>query len=159
MSGPGEAALVAAGIGAAHGRVDLPSMILAAFAGAMVGGVAGWAAGLRIGRRLVTAPGPFRSLRLRALRHGDRLYERYGVLAVYFAPAWAAGVNGLRARRFLPANAVSGLIWAVSWGVGAYYAGPSIADLLGDIGLAGLLGLLAVVVVTVAVRVLRRRGR
>jgi membrane protein DedA with SNARE-associated domain len=157
VSGPGEAALVAVGIAAAHGKVDLASMVFVAWAGAMVGGAVGWLVGLRFGRRLVTAPGPFRRARLRVLRHGDRLYERYGPLAVYFAPAWAAGLNGMQARRFLPANAVSALIWALAWGIGSYAAGPSIADLLSDIGLAGILILLAVVLATIAVRVLRTR--
>lgn len=157
VTGPGEAALVAVGIAAAHGKVDLTSMIVVAWAGAMAGGLLGWLVGLRLGRRLVAAPGPLRHLRLRVLHHGDRLYERYGPLAVYFAPAWAAGINGMRARRFLPANAVSALIWALAWGVGSYAAGPSIADLLSDIGLAGILALVAIVLTTIAVRVLRAR--
>jgi membrane-associated protein len=159
FSGPGEAALIAAGIAAAHGKVDLASVIVVAWIGATAGGTAGWLLGLRFGRSLMTAQGPLRRLRLRALHHGDRLYERWGPIAVYFAPSWAAGINGMRPRVFLPANAVSGLIWALLVGLGAYAIGPSIADVVGDIGLYGLIGLVALVAVTVLVRGLRARDR
>ena len=42
IPGPGEAALIAAGISAAHGRLDLSAVVAVAFAGATVGGSAGW---------------------------------------------------------------------------------------------------------------------
>jgi membrane protein DedA with SNARE-associated domain len=156
VSGPGEAALIAAGISAAHGHVDLASMILVAWFGATLGGTAGWLLGLRFGRALMTAPGPLRRVRLRALDHGDRVYDRWGPLAVYFAPSWAAGINGMEARRFVPANAISGLIWALIVGLGAYLLGPSIADVVADIGLYGLIALAALVVATFAIRRMRR---
>jgi membrane protein DedA with SNARE-associated domain len=157
VSGPGEAALIAAGIAAAHHKVDIGSMVLVAWVGAAVGGMAGWLVGLRGGRPLMTVRGPLYEMRLRLLRHGDRLYGRYGLLAVYFAPSWMAGINGMRAGRFLPANAIAALIWALSVGLGAFFAGPPIVDVLGDIGVLGIAALVLLGAVTIVVA--RRRGR
>jgi membrane protein DedA with SNARE-associated domain len=158
FTGPGEAALIAAGIAAAHNRVDIGGMLAAGWAGAMLGGVTGWLAGLKGGRALVTAPGPLYRLRLRLLAHGDALYERRGLLAVYFAPSWMAGISGMRASRFLPANAISTLIWTLLVGLGSYWAGPPIVDVLSDIGIVGV-GIVVVVVVLTVLAQRRRRSR
>jgi membrane protein DedA with SNARE-associated domain len=157
ITGPGEAALIAAALAAAHGRVDLTGTIAVAWAGAMAGGTAGWLIGLKGGRALLTRPGPLYRVRLRVLQHGDDVYARRGWLAVYLAPSWMAGVSAMRARRFLPANAIAALVWALTIGVGAYLAGPPIAEAFSDVGLAGLAIAAAVMIVLVAVR--HRRGR
>jgi membrane protein DedA with SNARE-associated domain len=145
VAGVGEAALIAAGIAAAHGKVDLASILFVAWFGASVGGTAGWVIGLKGGRALMTRAGPLYRLRLRLLRHGDAIYARRGWLAVFFAPSWMAGVSRMRAAKFLPLNALSALIWALGVGLGAYFAGPSVADVVDDIGLAGLIVLAAIV--------------
>jgi membrane protein DedA with SNARE-associated domain len=160
ITGPGEAALIAAGIAAARGHVDIVGMILVAWAGAMAGGTAGWLIGLKGGRSLMSRPGPLHETRLRLLRHGDEVYRRRGWwLAVYLAPCWMAGVSGMGGRRFLAANAVASLIWALAIGLGAYVAGPSIADALGDVGTVGLVVLATVVVLSAVVRGRRRKRR
>jgi membrane protein DedA with SNARE-associated domain len=157
ITGPGEAALIAAALAAAHGRVDLTGTLAVAWIGAMAGGTAGWLIGLKGGRALLSRPGPLYRLRLRVLAHGDDVYARRGWLAVYLAPSWMAGVSAMRARRFLPANAIAALVWALTIGVGAYLAGPPIAEAFSDIGLVGLAIAAAVTIVFVAVR--HRRGR
>jgi membrane protein DedA with SNARE-associated domain len=157
LPGPGEAALIAAGIAAAHGHIDVVGVILAAGAGAMVGGTVGWLIGLKGGRALIAKPGPLYRLRLRMLHHGDAVYARRGWLAVYLAPSWMAGVSGMPARRFLPANAVAALAWALGIGLGAYLAGPSIAEAIADLGAAGLAALVVLVVLSAAGRRLLRR--
>jgi membrane protein DedA with SNARE-associated domain len=84
------------------------------------------------------------------LRRGDHIYEKRGLLAVYLAPTWMAGISGMRLRRFVPANAICALVWVLLVGLGAYFAGPSVADALGDIGTIGLIliGVAAVVSLT-----------
>lgn len=159
VTGVGEAALIAAGIAAARGRVDLASMMATAWFGAMLGGVAAWLVGLRWGRALITRPGPLHKRRLRWLRHGELVYHKRGLLAVYFAPAWMAGISGMRPRRFLPANGVAALIWALLVGLGAYYIGPSIADVVGDIGIAGIVILVLLAALTIGARRWRRGRR
>jgi membrane protein DedA with SNARE-associated domain len=156
-TGPGEAALIAAGISAAHGHIDLVGMIIVAWAGAMAGGTAGWLVGLKGGRALITKPGPLYRLRLRLLRRGDAVYARRGWLAVFLAPSLMAGIAGMPARRFLPANAVAALVWALGFGLGAYVAGPSIADALSDVGVIGLAALVVLVALSAAARRLLRK--
>ena len=40
-----------------------------------------------------------------------------------------AGIHRMRWSRFLPANALSALAWALVVGLGAYLLGPSITDI------------------------------
>ena len=138
VTGVGEAALIAAGIAAAHGKVDISSMLLVAWMGAMAGGLAGWLVGIKGGRALMTRPGPLYRLRLRLLRRGDELYDRGGVLAVYMTPSFMAGISGMRTRRFLVANGIAALAWVFLVGLGAYFAGPSVAEWLGDLSVLAL---------------------
>jgi membrane-associated protein len=156
ITGVGEAALIAAGIAAAHGKVDISSILLVAWLGAMAGGVAGWLIGIKGGRALMTRPGPLFRLRQRLLRRGDDLYERRGVLAVYVTPSFMAGISGMRSARFLVANAIAAVAWVALVGLGAYFAGPSVAEWLGDLG---LLALVLVAVVAVLSLVARRRWK
>jgi membrane protein DedA with SNARE-associated domain len=108
---------------------------------------------------LITKPGPLYDARVRLVRHGDKIYERRGWVAVYVAPSWMAGVSGMRAKRFLPANAVASLIWTLAIGLGSYLAGPAVADALGDVGIAGLVALIALAVISGYVRRRMRRRR
>src|SRR6476469_6120298 len=119
LPGPGEAALVAAGILAAHHRLDLVAVVASGWAGATVGGTAGWLVGRLAGRHVVTAPGPLLRVRLHAVERGDRLFARYGPVAVFFSPSWAAGLVGMRTVPFLLANTGSALIWAATLAVGS----------------------------------------
>lgn len=159
VPGLGETALIAGGILAARGRLDLAELLVVAWLGAMAGGVAGWALGRRAGHALLTASGPLHRQRAAAIERGARFFARFGVLGVYFAPAWVAGSTGLRAARFLPANAIAAVIWACLVGGGAYAVGPQIADVVGDIGLIGLAALGALAVAGFTYKLLRRPPR
>jgi membrane-associated protein len=159
IPGPGEAALVAGGILAARGRLDLAELLVVAWIGAVAGGMAGWGLGRRLGAALLSAPGPLYRQRVIALARGERFFARYGVLAVYFAPSWVAGATGLGAARFIPANAVSGLLWALLVGIGAYVVGPPIAEVVSDLSLVGLAALGALAVAAVEGIVARHRRR
>ena len=159
VPGVGEAALIAAGIAAAHGRLDLAAVIAVAWAGACVGGTAGWLIGVKGGRGLLTAPGPLLQLRLALIARGERFYDRYGPVAVLFTPSWVAGIHDMRASRFLPANALSALLWALAVGGGAYLIGPSIADVAADVGIAGTIVVIGLFAATLVVALKRLRGR
>ena len=91
VPGVGEAALIAAGIAAAHHKVDIGGMIAVGTAGAIVGGTCGWWAGLKGGRALVTAPGALLAWRHRLLDSGERVYARYGSLAGLLRPVMDGG--------------------------------------------------------------------
>jgi membrane protein DedA with SNARE-associated domain len=162
--GPGEPAMIAAGVVAARHRLDITPVVFWGWIGAMLGGIVGWLIGLKAGRAVLTAPGPLYRLRLRAVAQGERVFKRVHVLAIIASPPWVAGINRSRPRIYLPVNALSALVlWAAPLGIGAYYAGPPVLDLFGDMGTL-LSVLLAVVVVTtvgagLVSRRLRRRRR
>jgi membrane protein DedA with SNARE-associated domain len=162
LAGVGEAVLVGAGIAASRGHPDIASVILFAWGGATVGGVVGWLVGRYGGRRVVLAGRWLRAKRERALEHGERFFDRFGWLAVYLAPSWVAGINGMGPARFLPLNAAWALVWAVSIGLGAYAIGPSVRDIVSDVGLVGTLLVVALAIGAALVtrsRMRRRRDR
>jgi membrane protein DedA with SNARE-associated domain len=152
VPGPGEAALIAAGVAASRGHLDIAAAIAAAWAGATVGGIAGWAVGRAGGRRVVLAGRWLLEARESALARGNRFFERYGLIAVYFAPSWVAGINAMSAARFVPATAVCALLWTLLVGGGSYLVGPSVRDLATDIGLVGSVAIVLALAVTVLTR-------
>jgi membrane protein DedA with SNARE-associated domain len=159
VSGVGEAALIAGGIAAAHGKVDISSILFVAWVGAMAGGAAGWLVGIKGGRALMERKGPLYRLRLRLLRRGDELYEKRGLLAVYLTPSPMAGIAGMRFGRFLVANAITALAWVLLVGLGAYFAGPSVAEWLGDLSTVALVLLAAAAAVSLFARWRWKRAR
>jgi membrane protein DedA with SNARE-associated domain len=159
VPGPGEAALIAAGILAAHHHLDIGSAVVVAWLGAMAGGTIGWLVGIRAGRTILAAPGPLHRARLAALERGDRFYERFGTVAVFFTPSWVAGIHGMRAARFLPANAIAALVWALVVGLGAFLVGPSVVEFVDDLGLVAALVLGGLVVAALTGALLSRARR
>jgi membrane protein DedA with SNARE-associated domain len=156
LPGPGEAALIAAAISAAHDHLDLSSLIAVAWLGATVGGLVGWLVGLKAGRGIVTARGPLRHHRLAVVARGDRFFARFGVVAVLFTPSWIAGIHSMRWTQYVPINIASALVWALGIGIGAYALGPVIADVASDIGSVAWL-ILAALVLASAIAVLVRK--
>jgi membrane-associated protein len=156
VPGLGETALIASGVLAARGRLDLAEVVSVAFVGAVIGGIVGWLLGLKLGYAVFAGPGPLRGIRLRVLGVGERFYARFGMYAVFFTPSWLAGINRMRSRPYLIVNAVSAVLWAAVIGVGAYAIGPSIDDVVSDVGLGGLA---VAVLVAGGVELLSRRRR
>jgi membrane protein DedA with SNARE-associated domain len=159
LPGPGEAALVAAGILAAHHHIDIFEAVVVAWLGATTGGMIGWLVGVRAGRAVLTAPGPLYRMRQAALERGDRFFERFGAVAVFFTPSWVAGIHGMRAARFLPANAVAALVWALVIGLGAFVVGPPVVEFVDDLGLVAALVIGGLIVAAVAGALLSRARR
>jgi membrane protein DedA with SNARE-associated domain len=159
LPGPGEPLLIAAGILAAKGKLDLVETLLVAFGSAVLGGIVGWLLGLKAGRTLLERPGPLMRFRRRALRRGDEVFERYPAFAIVMTTSWMAGINQARTGPFMLWNAVGALIWTLGIGLGAYFAGPPIVDLVGDLGWITLIGVVGVVLGGVALELGRRRRR
>ena len=157
IPGPGEPLLIAAGIVAAKHKLDITPVLLWAFVGATLGGMVGWWIGLVAGRTVMTAPGPFRRLRLRAVERGEEVFERLTVIAIVLTPSWVAGIHRVGTVIYMTTNAVSAAVWAVGIGLGAYYVGPPILDILSDVGLVTGIGLVLLVLVGVGLEVARRR--
>jgi membrane protein DedA with SNARE-associated domain len=102
------------------------------------------------------------------LRVGEPFFERHGPKAVFLgrwvaglriASAWLAGVNGMHWPRFLFWNALGGICWAASVGLGAYFIGHAFEQALGVGGFvaAGVVGV--AIMLFPLVRRWRRRGQ
>ena len=159
LPGPGEPVLITAALFAAKDRLDISSVILAAWAGATAGGIAGWWIGLKAGRGVLAGPGPLRRTRLWALAHGDKVFEHYAVVAILLTPSWIAGIARVNATVYQITNIASAGAWAVGIGLGAYFVGPPIVDLVADAGWIPLLGLGALVGIGIGAELWRRRRR
>jgi membrane protein DedA with SNARE-associated domain len=159
VPGPGEPLLIAAAIVAAQHKLDLTPVLVWAFVGATAGGIFGWLVGMKFGRSLMTAHGPLRKLRLKAVERGEEVFERLTVIAILLAPSWVAGIHRAGAVVYLITNAVSAAVWAVGIGLGAYYAGPPVLDVITDVGTATAIGLGVLVAVGIGFELTRRRRR
>jgi membrane protein DedA with SNARE-associated domain len=157
LPGPGEPLLIAAAIVAAQHKLDLTPVLIWAFVGAVAGGVVGWQVGRILGRSVMTAPGPLRRLRLKAVERGEEVFERLTVIAILLAPSWVAGIHRAGTGVYLITNTVSAVVWAVGIGLAAYYAGPPVLDVLSDVGTVTAIGLVVLVLVAIGLEVSRRR--
>jgi membrane protein DedA with SNARE-associated domain len=154
----GTAALGAAAVAASQGQLDLAAVIVIAVLAGEVGGLGGYAIGRRWGRQLLDRPGKHQAGREKMMQRGERLYARWGWLAVFVTPAIVSGTAKMPAYRFAIWNLLDSLGWSVSVAASAYgigrlatghHAAHDIATLV--IGLA--------VGVLVAVAAVRRHRR
>ena len=143
---PGETALVTASIVASRGRLDIEVVIALAAAAAILGDNVGFAIGRKLGRRLLTAPGPLLEHRRRVIAVGEPFFDRHGPKAVFLGrwvtglritAAWMAGVTRMSWPTFLFWNALGGIAWATSIGLLAYFVGHSAETIIRVAGLGG----------------------
>ncbi|MBV9000267.1 MAG: hypothetical protein JO304_14480 [Solirubrobacterales bacterium] len=157
IPGPGEPLLVAAGIVAAKNKLDIEPVLLWAWVGATLGGIVGWWVGRVAGRGVMTAPGPLRNWRIKAVEHGEQVFQRLTVIAILLAPSWVSGIHRAGTVVYMVTNALSAVAWAVGIGLGAYYVGPAVLDVLADVGTITAIGLVGLVLVAIGFEVRRRR--
>ncbi len=164
---PGETMLVAISIYAAKsGQVEIANVIGAAAAGAILGDNIGYWIGRTFGYPLVLRYGHLIRLTEPRIKLGQYLFLRYGGRIVFLGRfvaeirtfgALLAGINCMDWRRFLVANASSGLTWASIYGLGGYFVGDRIPHLLGPAGIILLVGV--IVAAVVMLEFLRRNER
>lgn len=155
----GQAALIAAGVLAGDGKLSISAVLVVGTVASALGGVGAYLVGLHGGRAAITAPGPFRHLRIRALDKGEELFGRYGAAAVLFGPMWLAGIHRMPWRSFLMWNAVAAVGWTVAAGLGGFLIGPAVTDVLAQVGVVvAVLAAAAAVVLLVRHRRERARG-
>lgn len=140
---PGETALMAAALLAHEGEMDIVALVAVAAAAAIVGDNVGFAIGRKGGRALLLRPGPFHAQRERVLELGEPFFAKHGPKAVFLgrwvtglriASAWLAGINRMSWPIFLVWNALGGIAWATSIGVGIYLLGHVAEDVLTIVG-------------------------
>jgi membrane protein DedA with SNARE-associated domain len=160
---PGETALVAAAVLASQGKLHIWLVILIGVSSAIAGDNAGYLLGRRFGRSVFTASGPLMHHRMRAIRLGDKFFERHGPKAVFvgrwialvrFATAWLAGINRMPIKLFFFWNALGGITWGVTYGLVGYYGGQAAASVLAE---AGIIGFVVLLVLPLAIYLLVKR--
>jgi membrane protein DedA with SNARE-associated domain len=159
LPGPGEPLLIAAGVLAAKHKLDLTETLVVAFGAATAGGVLGWLLGLKAGRALIVRPGPFLRGRRRALQRGEEVFERYPRTAVLLTTSWIAGILGVDTGVYMVWNAVGAAVWTLVIGLGGFFAGPPIVEVVSDVGLIPVIGLVLLVIAAVSFEIGRRRRR
>ena len=162
---PGETALITAAIYAGHTHRLNPWLIfLVASAAAIIGDNIGYWIGDKGGYRLARRYGSKVRLDERKLKIARYLFDRHGGKVVFFGrfvsvlrtyAAFLAGTSKMRWRRFLPANAAGGIVWAAIWTLAAYLAGNALQRASGTINLI-LVGA-AVVGIVAAILLIRRQ--
>jgi membrane protein DedA with SNARE-associated domain len=149
----GTAALGAAAATASQGRLDLAAVIVVTTIAGEAGGLGGYAIGRRWGRRLLDRPGRHQAGREKVMERGERVYARWGWLAVFFTPAVVSGTADMPPHRFALWNLLDSLGWTVSVAASAYgvsrlvtghHTRHDIAILIVGLGAAALVTVLAV---------------
>jgi membrane protein DedA with SNARE-associated domain len=106
---------------------------------------------------VLTAPGPLRSIRLDATERGEQTFKRVEAVAILLTPSWVAGIFHARPGIYNLINALSAAVWAVTIGVGGYYVGPLVVEVVDDLGTVGLILAIAIVGVALATTLIRRQ--
>ena len=94
----GTAAIGTTAVLASQGQMSIVAVLVVASAGAIAGGLVGYAVGHRWGVSAMERPGRRVEQRRRALAKGEGLYDRWGWVAVFFTPSWMAGSHPCATR-------------------------------------------------------------
>ena len=164
---PGETALVAAGVLASRGDMNIVAVIAVAATGAILGDNVGYLAGRLGGRKLLQRWAPLERHASRVLPWSERFFDRHGPKTVFLGrfiavlrvtAAWLAGISRMRWWVFFLWNAAGGVCWAVAVGLVAYFAGRAAGEAIGRYGLiAGGAIVVLLVIGAFVFRFIRRR--
>lgn len=166
---PGETILIAAGIYAGAGRLNIATVTMIAFVAAVAGDNVGYLIGRWGGRALVHRWGRYVFLTAERFHRAEVFFTRHGgkivtvarfVEGLRQANGIIAGTSGMRWRRFLVFNALGAALWVGLWATLAYLAGTHITTLYEEISRYQLYLLIALGVLAAALvgrHLLRRR--
>ncbi len=165
---PGETALVLAAVLASQGKLDIVLVIVIASASAIVGDNIGYFLGRKLGRDVLTGPGPLRARRVNVMNTGDRYFKQHGSKTVFigrwialirFAVAWLAGINHMRFRTFFFWNALGGITWATAYGLAGYFGGNAVIHVMETVGVGAAIAVgVGIIVLFVMVKLRERRA-
>ena len=134
---PGDSLLVAAGLFAAAGKLDVFLLIGFLSAAAIIGDSTGYWFGEKIGKKLFERK-KSHFFKPKHLLRAKRFYEKHGgktiIIARFvpvvrtFAPI-VAGATDMHYRRFLTFNIVGGVLWVMSMTLVGYFIGSIVPDI------------------------------
>jgi membrane protein DedA with SNARE-associated domain len=150
----GGAVIAGAAVLASQGHLNIVAVLIVSILATGIGGLIGYAVGLRWGRAIMDHPGPWLLRRQQAVATGEALYAKWGRLAVFFTPCMVSGIARMKRSQFAVWNLLAGAVYVLSVGPAAYGAGKISSS--GE-GLEGGGSLIAGVAVGVAAFVLARR--
>ncbi len=163
---PGETAVIAAGLYAGRtGRLSPWVIFAVAACAAVIGDNVGYWIGSTGGYRLARRYGPKVRLDQRRLKIARYVFDEHGVKVVFLGrfvsilrtyAAFLAGTSKMAWRRFLPANAAGGVIWAALYTFASYLAGNAFRHLSTTLDI--VLGVVAAIVIAALLLLLRRRA-
>jgi membrane protein DedA with SNARE-associated domain len=163
---PGEWAVLAGGLAANEGRVELLPLMAVTWCASVLGDNAGFFVGRRMGREFLLRHGRRFGVTRERMAKLDRFFERWGAPAVALGRLvplvrpcgpFIAGASRLRWRRFLAWDLLGNALFAVTFvllGYAAYETAHRVSETAGNAALvvAGL-----AIVGFVVIRGLRRR--
>lgn len=167
---PGQTLLIAASVLAAHGKLNLAGVLVAAWSAAVCGNSIGYWIGQQGGRRLILRYGRYVRIGRIQLRRMEVSFTRYGMWFVSFARFFevlrqlngvVAGTSGMPFGKFTFANMLGAALWTGVWGLASWSLGRDIRgyeDIFEKTGMIFVLLTALLIVVAVAV-VLRRRKK
>ncbi|CAM5682375.1 MULTISPECIES: DedA family protein [Streptomyces] len=167
---PGETILLAAGVYAGAGQLNVVAVAVIAFFAAVAGDNIGYLIGRFGGRAFVHRWGKYVFLTPKRFEAAEAFFTRHGAKIVTVARfveglrqanGVIAGTTGMHWRRFLAFNALGAALWVGLWTTLAYLAGSHITAIYDEIRRYQLYVLIAVAVLLAAfvVRHLVRRRR
>jgi membrane protein DedA with SNARE-associated domain len=167
---PGETILLAAGVYAGTGRLNVVAVAVIAFAAAVVGDNIGYGIGRLGGRPFAHRWGRYVFLTPKRFQAAEEFFGRHGgkiVTVARFieglrqANGIIAGTTGMHWRRFLAFNALGAALWVGLWTTLAYLVGSHITAVYDEISRYQLYVLVAAgaLIAALVVRHLLRRRR
>ncbi|MEU6068834.1 MULTISPECIES: DedA family protein [Streptomyces] len=166
---PGETILIAAGVYAGAGRLNIVAVAALAFAAAVAGDNIGYLIGRSGGRAFVHRWGRYVFLTPERFHKAEEFFTRHGGKIVTVARfveglrqtnGIIAGTSGMPWPRFLAFNALGAALWVGLWATLAYAAGTHITAVYDEITRYQLYALIALGLLVAALlvrHVLRRR--
>ena len=145
---PGETVLLAAGVMAQRGHIDVGDAILFGVLGAVLGDQIGYWVGREGGRPFVLRWGRYLLITPERLARAEAFFARHGGKAVFLARfvvglrtfgALTAGVSRMHWRTFALYNALGGMVWATAAVAVGYLLGGSLALVERWLGWASIL--------------------
>jgi membrane-associated protein len=165
---PGETALITAAVLASEHKLQIWLVLVIGISSAIIGDSIGYELGRHLGRDVLTARGPLRKERVRAVEVSERFFSRHGSKTVFFArwitgvrsaAAWLAGIDEMPYPTFLAFNAAGAITWGLSYGLVGYFGGQAAADAIKTAGTYALIAIGALVVLLLGAWWWRRRRR